>query len=502
LKKKFNKAYTNSMVELATIVRASTIATGGSALSDYGTISNANNYSLITLNRIILTYLYTGNGIFRRAIQVPVLDAISKGIEIESDEASQDDIDEILDWFICINKDDFNNENNNLWNVILNYFTWTRLYGGGGILINTDQDPTTKFNIKSINQYTPLAFYDVDRWMFSSPQSVVTNVEDFYLQYGNSDKYYIYGQELHKSRVIISTGRKAPSYVRRQLKSWGLSEAEAMIRDLNNYIKTSDVLYEILDESKIDVYYIQNLASKLVTSGGTKAIQSRIQAANELKNYLNALLLDANDKWEQKQIQFGGLAEVQRENRIGIAACLNMPVTKIFGMSAAGFNSGEDDIENYNAMVDSEIRPKIQPVIKSLLNIGFQKLFGYIPKYKIKFPSLRILSSVDEENVKTAKTNRILSLFQGGLLNGKQAMQMLKKESIITIEVDENTVPDKPIPPNGEEAVDKVDTTPQSNLVSVKRQKPVMQTPEPKKITAAPLKPKKVTIPGIGIKKE
>jgi hypothetical protein len=460
LKKRFSKTYSNSMVDLAAMTRVSMLATGGSMLSDYGTISASNNYSLITLNRIILTYFYTGNGIFKRAIQVPVMDALSKGIEIESSEASQEDIDEILEWFECINPDDFNNENNNLWTVIANAYIWTRLYGGGGVVVNSEQDPTKPFDLKSINQKSKLAFYDIDRWMLISPDSVVKNVEDVYYDFhGHNDKYFLYGQEIHKSRVLIATGRKAPSYVRRILKSWGLSEAEAMIRDLNNYLKTDDVLYEILDESKIDVYYIKDLANKLATNGGTNNIKTRIQASNQLKNYLNALLMDLNDKYEQKQIGFAGLAEIKRENRIGIAACLNMPVTKLFGMSAAGFNSGEDDIENYNSMIDSEIRPKLKPLIMGLLKIGFQFKFGYVPQFKIKFPSLRNLSSMDEETVKTSKSNRILTWYDRGIITAPKAVEMAKKEGLITIEVDEKTIPDKPLPPNGQEGVKPIETT-------------------------------------------
>ena len=37
---------------------------------------------------------------------------------------------------------------------------------------------------------------------------------------------------------------------------------------------------------------------------------------NEMKNFNNALVLDKNDEYDQKQITFSGLAEVMKENRI------------------------------------------------------------------------------------------------------------------------------------------------------------------------------------------
>jgi len=438
--KKFNRIYNNSITELAAMARIANMTTGTAQLSEYGTISAANNYSLITLNRIILTYLFSGNGIFQRAVQVPILDAISKGIEIESDEVSADEIEAVMEWW----------ESNNLWDVILNFYTWSRLYGGGGIVINTDQDSSKPLEISKLNKDSLLDFYDIDRWVLQHSQSPIENIEDVFMSFGNIESFHIYGQEIHKSRMILSTGKKAPYYIRRQLRGWGMSVAESMIRDLNNYIKTDDVLYEILDESKLDVYYIKDLSQKLLTNGGVSNIKKRLEASNEIKSYLNALLMDINDKYEQKTLAFAGLAEVKRENRYGIAACLNMPVTKIFGMSAAGFSSGEDDLENYNSMVESEIRPKLKPAIKQLMQIGFQVLYGYIPSFKIKFPPLRILSETDQETVRTSKQNRILQWFDRGILSAPKCVEMAKKDGLITIEVDENTIPEKPLPPSGD----------------------------------------------------
>jgi uncharacterized protein len=457
-KKRIQRVLSNSLAELSAGIRTSSLLTGGSQLSDYGTIGFSNNYSMITLNRIVLTYMYTGNGIFQRAIQIPILDAISKGMEIESSEVGHEEIEEIMElWEIM-----------GCWDIILDAFTWSRLFGGGGIVINTEQDPEEELNFNNIYG-KKIKFYDADRWILTTTGSAFKDVENIYSDLLDVSKFYLYGQAIDKSRIIPIRGKKAPAYIRRQLKGWGMSVAESLIRDMNNYLKTDEVLYEILDESKLDIYYIQGLANKLLQAGGTSAIQQRLQVANEIKNYLNALLLDANDKYEQKTLGFAGLAEIKRENRIGIAGAVNMPVTKLFGISAAGFNSGEDDIENYNAMVESEIRSKIKHPIKTMLKVLFANKYGYIPNFTIKFPSLRILSAVDEENVKTSKTNRILSLFERGLLNGQKSMEMLKKEGIITIDIDENAIPDKPLSPNGEE--NKVDTTP-INITKAKAIKP------------------------------
>lgn len=452
---------TNGLSDLVSAVRVSSLVTGGSQLSGYNTIAYGNNYSLLTVNRIILTYLFTGNGLFQTAIQLPIQDAISRGIELESVELDNDDIEQVFE----------NWETNGIWEKLVDAMTWARLYGGGALLINTNQDPETPLNIKDL-QNTPLELYDIDRWQLDTNVAYFDDFEGLF--YGDGDNrqlFYLWGQPIHESRFIRLRGKRAPSYVRRQLRGWGMSEGERMIRDLNLYLKTQDVLYEILDESKVDVYSIDGLANKLYTRGGTAQVTERIQAANQLKNYLNALIIDAKEKYEQKTMTFGGLAEVMQQNRIGIAAALRMPVTKLFGLSAAGFNSGEDDLESYNQMVEGEIRFRLNQPVRKLLDITMQYLWGYVPTYKFRWPSMRVLSAVDDETVKTSKHNRYMSLYDRGLIDSQEVGQLEKKDGLIVIQtkMEQGFLPPQPSPPAGPESVDDpspavTDNLPTSNI--------------------------------------
>lgn len=419
---------------------ANNAGTGGSILSSYGTQSFASNYSLVTLNRIVLTYMYTGNGIFQTAVQLPIQDAIGKGIIIESGELESDDIDKVYEYW----------EDNGIWETILDFYTWVRLFGGGALLVNSNQDPEKPLSFKNLNK-SPLDFYDIDRWQLDTNTNVFNDWES-YLRNGDKDGFiYLYGEKIHESRFIRAQGKRAPHYVRRQLRGWGMSEAERMLRDLNLYMKTQDVLFEILDESKVDVYKINNLANKLLTAGGTAAIQARIQAANEIKNYVNALVLDGKEEYEQKTMSFAGLSEVMNQNRIGVAAALRMPLTKLFGLSAAGFNTGESDLENYNQFVESEIRAKLNPVVRKMLKITMAHLFGYVPSFTFKWPKLRELSAQEEMQINKGKSDLILGYYDRGLLNSEEVMKESKKSGLIEVDTkaEEGLLDDFPTPPAG-----------------------------------------------------
>jgi len=418
-KKHTRAALLNSGTELVGLLAASSV-TGGSSLSGYGTTAFSNNYSLITLNRIVLTYLYSGNGLFQTAVQLPIQDALAKRIVIESSQLAPEEIDEIMDWF----------EDHDIWQHLEDAKSWERVYGGGGLMINTDQDPEKPINFRRLKG-APIEFYDFDRWQVSAKSS---NFDEFlgYDDMTKADLLYYQGQPIHTSRVVFMTGKRAPSYIRRQLRGWGMSEGERMLRDLNNYLKTQDVLYEILDESKIDIYKIKGLANKLLTAGGTQAISARIKAANEVKSYINALVLDAEEEYEQKTLTFAGLADVMRENRIGVASSLRMPMTKLFGLSASGFSTGESDLDNYNEMVQSEIQAKMRPQIRQCIELACANLWGYVPEFRFKFPPLKVLPALEAEQIKASEVNRVCMLYDRGLITDGRAIgdELAKGETI------------------------------------------------------------------------
>lgn len=438
------KMFNNSLTDLALGVKTASLLTGGSQLASYEGVAYNNNYSLLTLNRVVLTYFYTSSGIIQRAIGVPIQDALSRGVEIESGEMSADEIDLLLDHM----------ERTDHWTKLEDAITWKRLYGGAALIINTNQDYSKPLNPRDLYGQ-PLEFLDVDRWQIDNSRPYGNDLESELFYDDQGEFVHLYGLKIHKSRVLFMRGKRGPYYVRRQLRGWGMSECERMIPPLNLFMKTNNVLYEILDESKVDIYKISGFNDKLLSRGNTEKITQRIQIANELKNYLQALVMDVKDEYEQKTMSFAGHADISAENRIGIAAAINMPVTKLFGLSASGFNTGESDLETYNQMVEAEIRRPAKPIIRKMIELNMMKLFGYIPSFQIKFPTLRILTAEQEERVKDAKFQRATAAYDRGLMDSREWGEQMRADNIFTVETkaEEGLLPPQPSAPAGSESV-------------------------------------------------
>ena len=391
-----------------------------------------NQYNPLTLNRVLLSYAYMTIGVIQTFIDQPVEDAFRGGVEIETDELDEEDLDKLQD--VLEECDDYKEVKDSM--------KWAKLFGGAGLIVNTDQDPKEELDFDAIDENSPLSFIAADRWELTL---------NFLLEDRVPCPYNYYGQQIHKSRVMKVNGKEAPSFIRRRLQGWGMSELERTIRDINSYNKNQDVIYELLDEAKTDVWKLQALNSQLLSGAAQQQLSKRLNLATNLKNFHNALIMDKDDDYEQKQISFGGLAEMQNQNRIGMAASVRMPMTKLFGQSASGFSSGEDDIENYNALIESEVRAKALKVISPVIKLRCQQLFGFIPEHmEIRFNPLRVLSAEQEENVKDKKFQRGSALYSQGMLNGKEYADYLKKENVQIMNTEVGDGIRDPEPPQAE----------------------------------------------------
>lgn len=377
-------------------------------------------WALITNFRSILSEAYAEYGIVQTLVDQPVADAFRTGYIIKTDSLN-DGQKKQLQYYI---------ERNRINEVIMEGFNWSRLFGGGGIIINTDQKPDEPLDYKKITKDSPLEFIAADMWELYTDIPMWNPWENM----DEAKTFNYYGLRLNRSRVLPIMGKKAPSFIRHRLRGWGMSELERVVRSINSYLKNQDLIFELLDEAKIDVYQLNGFNTAMLTAQGTKVAERRVQTANTLKSYLNALVLDVNDKYDQKQLSFSGLSDILNQIRQGVAADLKMPLTKLFGVSAAGFNSGEDDIENYNSMIESEVRSKAKNIVIPVLEVCCQKLFGFVPKdMSIEFKSLRILSAEQEENMKNSKFNRLIEAVANGLATPKQFMIGCNNDNLLPV---------------------------------------------------------------------
>jgi phage-related protein (TIGR01555 family) len=401
-------------------------------ISSFLPLYTSNIYAPLTVNFTLLTYLYKTHGILQTMIDEPVLDAFRDGLELTSKELGEEGIGELEDFA----------EEIGAWEALKSMLMWGALYGGAGLVINVGQDPEKPLDEKDLLRGN-LEFYDADRWEFSGACRAAS-------------EFLFYGKKLDATRILTYGGKRAPRLLRATLNGWGMSEMERTVEDFNAWLKSRNVLYEILDEAKVDVYALKDYASTLMLPDGEATIRARIQATNQIKNFHNALILDKEDEYKVVSNTFSGLADVMRENRIGIACATRMPFSKLFGTTAGGgglANSGQDDMENYNAMITSRVRSPARSIIRKMIRLMMFAMWGREYDFSFDFRPLRILSAREEEEIKTSKQRRYLDLYNARLLDSKEIGELLHKEKLVPIKTkaEQGLLPTNPEVPTAEE---------------------------------------------------
>ena len=395
-----------------------------SPLSEPWEMIYSNSYFMLSMLRTVLSYAYVIHGPLRTVVDLPVYDAFRGGIKIHTDEVGPEEIEDLQRTMKKLK----------LIRKAIDAMRWSRLYGGGALIVNTDSDFRTPLKIDSISEKSKLGFIVADRWQLNWVGMPLAPKSHFIYSPGSCNEQNILGADIDQSRVCRVLGEEAPAIIRQRLQGWSMSVIECIIREINLYFKENNALFELIDEQKISVWKLDGFNAGILSGKATAAVRMRLAIANFMKSFMGAITLDVKDEFEQKQLSLAGVGEVMKQNQIGIAAACRMPVSKLFGLSATGFASGEDDIEVYNSIVE-HVRGFAEDALQTPIEICMQKCWGFVPDdWYIEWNALRVMSAMVEETVKTQKFARHSSLYTQGIYDPQEYCEALKEDKLLTIE--------------------------------------------------------------------
>jgi len=171
----------------------------------------------------------------------------------------------------------------------------------------------------------------------------------------------INNQNVHTSRLCPMRGRYIPRM------SGGDSVLNPVYRACLNADGVTANIAALVFEAKVDVFRIPNLMEIVGTQEGESQLMRRLSVANHGKSVTNSLLMDAEESYEQKHVNFGGLNDVQLTALQIAAGASGIPATKLLGTSVGGLNAkGDSEIRDFYDEVASEQTNKIGPAIRAI----------------------------------------------------------------------------------------------------------------------------------------
>ncbi|MDR7813374.1 phage portal protein [Lacrimispora sp.] len=397
----------------------------------YGTqdLLQATQYPLtrMTQNYQLLTSLYRDNWIIQNIISTIPEDMIRKWYTVKSN-AAPEYIDALqrLERKVHLRKS------------LLEGMYWGRLYGGAAaiIMVRGQDDLSQPLDYGLILPGTFLGLQILDRWSGIYPEmGIVTDPSD--PDFGLPAYYTIRDEEsgvlvskVHHSRVIRFTGRELPYNEKIAEQYWGESEIEAIYTEVVKRDNVSSNIAALTFRANVNYMETDSMDQMLAVNNAEaqRRFWQTMQAQSVLESNFGTRLVNKGDVMHNTQYTFTGLPDVYDRVMMDVAGAARTPVTKLFGRSPAGMNAtGKSDMNNYYDYIDGLRENQFRPLLEKILPVMLLSAWGAVPDdLDIDFPPLQTPDSSEIADIAEKKTQSIMAVYQGDLIDAATAQKELK----------------------------------------------------------------------------
>ena len=359
-----------------------------------------------------LTAAYQSNWIARAVVDIPADDMTREWRTLK-----------------CVDADAIRQEEDrlNVQAAVNEALSWARLFGGGAILVITNQDLSQPLQPQLIGKGDVKRLMVFDRWDLQPQQMNTWDIlADNYLM---PEFYTIYQgtQTIHHSHFIKFTGAKLPRRERIMLQGWGDSYLRKSFDDIKDIVASKDGIAELMQMANVDVITREGLAEDLATDQEDK-IMKRYQLFDSMKSIINTALLDGEEKLDRLTLNLSGVAPVLETMMTWISGAAEIPSTRLFGRSPAGLNStGDSDLQNYYNSIRSQQNSQLTKALQPLDEIIVRSALGTMPD-DFNYAWNALSQPTDKEQAETRKldADTDIAYLDNGVIGRAQIMRKLE----------------------------------------------------------------------------
>lgn len=321
-----------------------------------------------------LSHLYAGDGPATRIVNAVADDMTRNGWRINGDDANE-----------TLYKQ---GEELNLTAAVCEAMKWQRLFGGALIVKEYLGDGNKLENpVRKNARLVRLRVYAAPQVMLGNCKFSTDPSSPYYddIEVFEVKKKYGGTVRIHASRCEVLKGQPWPPIdgmgLRLENKYWGMSELQAPYLALGVLGSFVQGIGHAGQEMAVSKYRLSNLM-QILAENSTDALYARMEAIEASKSLINAVLLGKDEEWGRDQLSFVGLPEVFDRLAMMVSGASGIPVTKLFGRSAAGLNAtGEGDTRDYYDYLNSKQASFLAPLLRRL----YMALKSSVTDYEIMF---------------------------------------------------------------------------------------------------------------------
>lgn len=228
--------------------------------------------------------------------------------------------------------------------------------------------------------------------------------------YFKPNLWYVQGIPVHASRMLYFAENNLPTIIRPAYNFFGLALAQKVLDAVSHFTGCRESSARLLEKYSLTVFKTD--MSEILSGGMDSALMQRIQYFVQTRNNDGCATID-KDKEDLVVMttSLAGVTDLVRQAMEYVAAMFNEPVTKMWGLSPAGFNTGDADLRNHYDNIESLQKKIFGEPMERLCKLLQLNAFGEIDDaISFKFAPL----SEEDETLKVtnnktkAETNIIL----------------------------------------------------------------------------------------------
>ena len=278
--------------------------------------------------------------------------------------------------------------------------------GGGALILGTGDEPSNP--LPSTVLIGSLAYiHVVSRHQLTLGAEVRDPASPFFGQpaYFEMQNANAGGAKIHPSRVIAFRGQQVPDLGTAQFEDWfwGDPIAQSISEAVANADLAQSGFASLITKARLDIIKMPGLMQQAATAEYEKRFMERMRLAGLGASTHQALVIDAEEDWQQWQVNWAGMPEIIKTYLAIVAGATGIPATRLLGKSPDGMNAtGEGDERNYNTMVSGKQENELRPLLERIDALMLPSIGITDPDVGYDFAPLSVLS--EKERADIAKT--------------------------------------------------------------------------------------------------
>lgn len=274
-------------------------------------------------------------------------------------------------------------------------------FGGCFIFVDVDEDENNLANPLTIAPETfktgsLKALRMVEPYLVSP--GYYNSVDPMKSDYFKPDLWYIQGKPVHISRLLKFSENELSSLLKPAYNFFGLSLAQKVLDAVSHYTACREAAARLLQKYSLTIF--KTNMSDILSGGFDNTLRQRVQYFVQNRDNDGCATIDKEtEDIVVMTTSLAGVTDLVRQAMEYVAAMFNEPVTKMWGLSPAGFNTGDNDMRSHYDNIAAQQEKMFGAPMERLCKILQMNEFGEIDdSISFKFAPL----SEDDEAAQAA----------------------------------------------------------------------------------------------------